>query len=458
MRYHPAVLMVMVWAACAGLFYILPFQLENRVMTLYGFLILSLFIAVFCAGALAASRPQGQRPPRKDVTVDFRLADRALMAAATIAILGALADTAGRNIFDLAASYEIRSDRAGDLMAGRGSASSIWFQIAFLTYPAGYVFIVREVAFRAHPTPWRIGLFGLLPVVMASLAMGGRAPLFYALLMLVYGFALRQRTFPAAAVPARSPVAFATVGGRGGRPPPRRRPFRLNAPAKIGIGLIGLVMLVYFVQVFAARADVAGGIDAMFGIAGGQWGVNFNGPGSNMFFSLLGPDATYMVFVFVWYYIQGFVMSNAVFTGYEGPALLGVYGIDLASALMRRVNGEFVANGYAHLNAIKVYGFLPSAFAALYVDLKFFGLVVCAGWGWATGWVYRKVKQGLDPKWVLAVPFVTLGILFSTIGTPIGFSNGLVTHSWLVLTLILARTTMVRGPTAAAGPVGRRRL
>ncbi|MCS6627371.1 hypothetical protein N0B44_31130 [Roseibacterium beibuensis] len=454
MRYHPAVLMVMVWAACMGLFYILPFQLENRVMTLYGFLILTLFIAVFCGGALAASRPQGQRPPRKDVTVDFQLADRALMAAAIIAILGALADTAGRNIFDLAASYEIRSDRAGDLMAGRGSASSIWFQIAFVTYPAGYVFIVREVAFRAHPAPWRIGLFGLLPVVMASLAMGGRAPLFYALLMLVYGFALRQRTFPAAAVPARRSVAAAA--GPGMPAPPRRRPFRLNAPAKIGIGFIGLVMLVYFIQVFAARADVAGGIDAMFGVAGGQWGVNFNGPGSNLFFSVLGPDATYMVFVFVWYWIQGFVMSNAVFSSYEGPALLGVYGVDLVSALIRRVNGEFVANGYAHLGHINVYGFLPSAFGALYVDLKFFGLLVAGGWGWLTGWVYRKVKQGLDPKWVMAVPFITLGILFSTIGTPIGFSNGLVTHFWLVVTLILART-IVTGRPAAAAPVARRR-
>ncbi len=451
MRYHPAVLMVMVWGACMGLFYILPFQLENRVMTLYGFLILTLFIAVFCGGALAASRPQGQRPPRSDVTVNFELADRALMAAATIAVLAALADTAGRNIFDLAAAYETRSDRAGDLMAGRGSASSIWFQIAFVTYPAGYVYIVREVAFRAHPTPWRIGLFGLLPVVMASLSMGGRAPLFYALLMLVYGFALRRQTFPATAPVRRTaPVAV----GVGPAMRPRRRPFRLNAAAKVGIALIGLMMLVYFVQVFAARADVAGGIDAMFGVAGGQWGVNFNGPGSNLFFSLLGPDATYMVFVFVWYWIQGFVMSNVVFTSYDGPALLGVYGIDLASALMRRLNGEFVANGYAHLNAINVYGFLPSAFAALYVDLKFFGLAVCAGWGWAAGWIYRKVKQGLDPKWVLAVPFVTLGILFSTIGTPIGFSNGLVTHSWLVVTLVLARTVVARRPAAA--PAARR--
>lgn len=449
--------MVMVWAACMGLFYILPFQLENRFMTLYGFMILALFIAVFCAGALSASLPMAQRPLPPGTTVDFRLADRALMLAASIAILAALADTAGRNVFDLAASYEIRSDRAGDLMAGRGSDSTIWFQLAFVTYPAGYVYIVREVAFRLRPVPWKIGVFGLLPVALASLAMGGRAPLFYALLMLVYGFALRRQLFPPKPAATRRPAPPA--GWRPGMPRPTLRsktPFRLNAPAKAAIGVLGLAMLVYFVQVFSARADVAGGIDAMFGVAGGQWGVNFNGRGSDVFFSLLGPDATYMVFVFVWYWIQGYVMSNAVFSTYDGPALLGVYGIDLISALMRRLNGQFVADGYSHLGAINVYGFLPSAFGALYVDLKFFGLLVSGGWGWLTGLVYRRVKQGVDPRWLLAVPFVTLGIAFSTIGTPIGFSNGLVTHFWMVLTLVLSRTIRVQTPPAAGSPARRK--
>lgn len=450
----------MVWTACIGLFYVLPFQLENRVMTGYGFLILALFVAIFCAGALFGGLPQPQRPRRRDVVIDFQLADRALMIAAIIAVLCAFIDTAGRNLFDLAAAYEVRSSRAGDLMAGRGSDSTIWFQFAFLTYPAGYVYIVREVAYRSRPVLWRIGAFGLLPVVMASLSMGGRAPLFYALLMLVYGFALRKQLFPSPTASApRKPSPHAVADGRPNvaahksRPGPaarKRRPFRLNQAAKAGIGLLGAVMLVYFVQVFSARADVAGGIDAMFGIVGGQWGVNFNGPGSDLLFTVFGPDATYMIFVFVWYWVQGFVMSNVVFTSYEGPALLGVYGIDLASALMRRLNGQFVADGYAHLGAINVYGFLPSAFASLYVDLKFFGLAVCGGWGWLTGLVYRKIKEGVDSRWVMAVPFLTMGILFSTIGTPIGFSNGLVTHFWLVLTLILARTITRKTSTPPA--------
>ena len=36
-------------------------------------------------------------------------------------------------------------------------------------------------------------------------------------------------------------------------------------------------------------------------------------------------------------------------------------------------------------------------------------------------------------------PFVTMGILFSVINTPIGFSNGLVTHLWVLIAFMSAR-------------------
>ena len=35
--------------------------------------------------------------------------------------------------------------------------------------------------------------------------------------------------------------------------------------------------------------------------------------------------------------------------------------------------------------------------------------------------------------------FVTMGILFSFINTPIGFANGLVTHLWLLVAFVAAR-------------------
>jgi oligosaccharide repeat unit polymerase len=433
MNLHPAVLMVAVWLGAVALFFALPFQLEGtRVMTLYGFLILVLFIGVFCTGALAAARPQPQQRRPDNLMVDFTLTDRALMVAGVIAILASLLDVQGRNLLDLADAYQVRSDRAGALLAGGQSESTIWFQIAFVTYPAGYVYIVREVAYRARPVLWRIAAFGLGPVILTSLAMGGRAPLFYAIIVLVYGFALRKQLFKPQ---APRPVRAAAV--RGG--PPRRRPFQLTGLAKAGIVLLGAVSVLYFIQVFLARADVVGGVDGMFGVASQTWGVNFNGRFSSLFFSLLGADGTYLVFIFVWYLIQGLVMSNAIFSDYEGSMLLGAYGVDLVAALLRRVNGEFIGNGYAELLQMNVYGFLPSAFGSLYVDLHFFGLLPCLIWGWLAGKVYGKVRQGRDPRWLLVVPFITVGIFFSLINSPIGFSNGFVTHIWLIVAFMTAR-------------------
>lgn len=436
MRYHPAVLMLMVWLVCAAAFFILPFQLENRVMSLYGYLILFLFISTFCFGAMVAARPQPQRPRTQAISIDFRLADRLLMVAALVAIGASLLDTVGRNVFNLADAYQARSAAAGALMSGGESESTIWFALAFLTYPAGYVYLVREIAYRQRPVPWRIAVFGLLPVLMAALAMGGRSPMLYALIMIIYAFNLRKQLFPKAVASARRPAGAPLAGG----PLRRRRSFRLGAPAKVAIAVVGAAMFVYFMQVFLTRASISGGVDVMFGVAGQSWGVNFNGPGSNFVFDLFGPEGTYLIFVSSWYAVQGFVMSNTLFTSYDGPMLFGVYGVDLVSALMRRLNGEFVANGYAHLGAINVYGFLPSAFGTLYVDLKFLGLLPCFIWGWLAGKVYGLVKEGRDPRWVMAVPFIVVGIFFSIVGTPIGFSNGLVTHLWLVGTLVLIRT------------------
>lgn len=440
MKYHPAVLMLMVWAGCIAAFYLLPFRLEGRIMTLYGFMILFLFIAAFCAGALAAARPHPQRPRIPDIAIDFRLTDRILMAAGVIAVLASLIDVQGRNVLDLADAYQLRSDRASALMLGGSSDSTIWFQFAFLTYPAGYIYLVREIAYQRRPALWRIGAFGLAPVVLASLAMGGRAPLFYAMVMLVYGFALRKQLFKPRAQPAARP-------GRRVPGKPVRKPFKLGGPAKLALGLFGAVGFLYFIQVFFARADVVGGVEVMFGVAQMSWGVNFNGAFSGVFFTLFGAEGTYLIFIFVWYLVQGLVMSNAIFSDYQGAMLFGGYGIDLMSALMRRLNGEFLAGAYAELLDLNVYGFLPSAFGSLFVDLKFFGLLPCLLWGWLTGKVYAKVREGRDPRWLMMVPFITVGIFFSLINTPIGFSNGLVTHIWMIAAFVTSK--VVTRPVAA---------
>lgn len=440
-KFHPAILMIMLWAACTLAFLVLPFRLEDRVISLYGLMVLILFIATFCFGAMLTGRPQAQRPVPDNVRLDFRLTDRILLLAGLVAVVVSCIDIAGRDIFDLTAAYEVRTERAGALMEGAASQSGIWSQIAYLFYPAGYAALIRELAFRQRPIIWRIGVFGFLPILLTSLAIGGRAPLFYAILTIGFAYVLRNRVFqkqPAKAVPTNRR---------------RRRTFKLGPLSKAAAGVTGLGAGLYFMQVFLARADVAGGIDAMFGIAARSWGVSFNGRFSNAFFSLLGVDGTYLIFVSSWYFVQGLVISQDIFAVYDGPMMYGTYGIDILSAIMRRVDSAFVADGFNTLVSMNAYGFFPSAFGSLYVDFRFFGLLPCLLWGCAAGRVYAEIRRGHDPRWLMLAPVVTIGILASVINTPLGFSNGLITHAWLAVAFLATRRVqMVRtplGPTAS---------
>jgi len=454
MKHHPAVLMLIVWITCIAAFFILPFRLENRTLSLYGFFVLLLFIAAFCGGALAASRPLAQRPWRRDLDVDFTVADRLLKAAAVITLVACLVDLWGTNVLDLAAAYQQRSDRATDLMLGAASSSSLAFQIGFLFYPAGFIYVVREIAFERKPSLFKVGLYGVGPVLMASLTQGGRSPLLYVIILIFYALNLRKQIFGAQALLAIQ--AERPRGSIGGGPPSRgaRQLFHGVHPLfRLCIVAVSVFAMFYFVKVFFTRAEVANVAGGMFGVATTIWGVSFNGWSSPFLFGILGEGAAYLIFIFSWYLVQGFIMSNAIFTSYDGPMLFGTYGIDLVGALVRRLNGNFVADRFHLLVQMNVYGFLPSAFGSLYVDLKFFGLIACMAWGWLAGLVYRRVKQGGDPRWLLLVPFVTLGIVVSLINTPIGFSNGFTMHFWLIVTFLLASTKLTaRAASPAAVP------
>lgn len=466
MKFHPAVLMLFSWLSAYAIFFILPFRLESRVMTPYGFLITAIFLATFCVASLAAARPMQQRPWNPNVVIDFRRVDQVLMIACLTAVGAFLVDTQDSNVFDLAASYAARSGRASDLLQGAQSDSSIWFQIGFLCYPAGYIYLTREIGFKRRPELWRIAVFGLAPSILAALSMGGRGPMFFAVVYAVLAYFLRQQVFP---LPKRKPRRRPAAGLQGALPaaapghysrlsprPRRNLVFRFGPGSKLAMGLAACGAMMYFVLVFIARAEGAGGVEAALGDVGLNWGVSFNGHFANLFYSTLGGEGTYMVFVFAWYWIQGIVMSNQIFTDYDGPMLLGTYGIDLVSALMRRLNGAFVADGFSTLLRMNVYGFVPSAFGSLYVDLKFIGLIPVALWGYLTGLVYRKVKGGVDSRYMLLTPFISLGIVMSLNNTPIGLSNGLMLHAWLLVAFFLAKPRLMKArapaPAGATGP------
>ena len=430
MKYHPASLMLRVWTLCVLTYLILPFQMENRTLTVYGFLILGLFILCFCGGALVATRPLKQASSPTDVQIDFSWSDIVLKVAAVGTILAFGYDLVSQGGIDLAAAYAERSERANNLLLGVISDSGLAFQIGFLLYPAAYIYIVREIAFRIKPSVWSIAIFGLLPILFATLSMGGRSPLFFGVLVVGYGFVMRRQTF----------------GGLHGHLP-QAASKQSNAAIKLLLIVSLLLAARYFVDVFIVRAESVGGIAVMFDVARDIWGVKFDGYLSGFMFSVMGEEYTYLIFIFSWYLVQGIVMSNVLFSEYDGPAHLGIYGIDLAAALARRINGDFVAERFGALLQLNIYGFLPSAFGSLYVDLFFYGLAACMIWGWLAGLVYRRVKQADDPRWLLLVPFINLGIFFSLINTPVGFSNGLMIYFWLLFVFFTAKKTVNVPPT-----------
>lgn len=426
--------MLKVWGAAVLLYSILPFHLVARELTLQGYLVLILFLSAFCFGTLLAKLMPLGRGALMPQSIDFSRAEFVLSIAGVITITAFLLDLREKSVFDLALAYQLRSDQAGALLEGADSSSGLPFQLGFLTYPAAYVYGVRAVIFERRLPWWRLAVFCFFPILLATLAMGGRFPLLYGLLILFLSVGARR-----------------TYRDRHDNHSANARKSRFGFFSTVGVIAIVFGAVYYFIAVFFTRAELAGGGAGMFEWAEDVWGVSFHGPVADAMFHAIGQEWTYIIFIFNWYVVQGQVMANFLFTDYQGPMQFGVYGVDLITALARRLDSEMVARYFDELLQLGTYGFLPSAWGSLYVDLRFFGLIVSAVWGALAALVYRRIQRGRDSRWLLFAPFVTMGIVFSLINTPLGFANGLMTHFWLVVAFMIShQRTPARNKVIAA--------
>ena len=439
MKTHPAITMIQVWALCVLAFVVLPFELVNRTLSWWGFLMLAVFIAAFCVGGVFksiqvqwAGRARTALPM---MGINFGRAEWLLIGASVAATALFAYEVYTGAFLNLEETWQVRSDRASDLMLGRESESSIAFRIAFLLYPAAIVYIAFEVILKQVPQLWRLAAFGGLPVVLASLIMGGRSPLLLALAVAFVSFRVRQKLHsPEKQVRKRlSPRAV------------------LIAAALV---VAGLVALKYFIRVFVVRAETAGGFGAMLDVAESSWGITF---ADNWFLALVGDEISYLIFAFSWYMVQGLVMANVLFTDYVGPPHYGVYGVELITGVMRRVNGDFVADRFYSLTELNTYGFFPSAFGTLYVDLGYGGIFASFVWGYIAALTYQRCRERVDPRWFLVAPIVLVGIFFSFISTPLGFSNGAMMHIWLVVAFLACSVRQDAGARPAREAAGERR-
>jgi len=410
--------MSLVWLVCITVFYALPFELLAQPLSWSGVLGQTSFLLAFNFGALLITTPQPMRLATLVRRIDSKSCERLLTFGSILALLCLTMDASHKEVFNLAESYQSRSVTAQALQTGQASASSLWFQLGFLLYPAGYVFAAVHILYSRRLNLARLLLFGAAPIAMATLVMGGRMPVLY--FVLLFFLSLRERRRNAQVVPVQRTGVASTL----------RRVFA---------ALTVIFVAYYFIAVFLVRADSVGGASVMFNIAEESWGIGFRGPMSDGLFSVLGEKPTYLLFVFVWYIVQGFVIGNHIFSLYDHSYQFGVYGIDLMSAVMRRLAPDSLADGFSALLDIGAYGFFPSAWGSLYVDFGLAGAALCACWGMLAGLVYRRIVIEQQHDWVLLGPFVTIGIVLSTINTPIGLANGLMIYAWLLFAFLLLR-------------------
>jgi hypothetical protein len=189
---HPALLMLKVWVAAILLYAVLPFHLVTRELTLQGHVVLFLFLSAFCIGSLRIGLAQLGRSALMPQSIDFSRAEIVLSMAGFITITAFLLDLREKSVFDLALAYQLRSDQAGALLEGGDSSSGLAFQVGFLTYPAAYVYGARAVIFERRLPWWRLAVFCFLPVLLATVAMSGRFPLLYGLMILFLSVGARR--------------------------------------------------------------------------------------------------------------------------------------------------------------------------------------------------------------------------------------------------------------------------
>ncbi|MDA9905504.1 oligosaccharide repeat unit polymerase [Pseudomonadales bacterium] len=419
---HPGILMLKVWAIAFFVLLFLPFTLTSREIYWDGVGVLICFLLAFCLGSITKTYPRKKMLANKGVIdLSFRKADFLLMTLGLISIGVFTIDIIQSGSLSLSVAYESRSDQAQALLHGEMSNSSIWFKIGFLTYPSCFIYIVRELVFKSKLKVSRIILFGALPGILAAVAMGGRSALFNVIAFLFIAYAVRQRlNF------THKQTDFMN-----------KPELSLFSKVLLVIGIVAAVF--YAINIFVERANAQGGLDVMFDVVDGLWGVTFSGPGFEVAANIFGFAPLFIIFVVVWYFIQGLIMSSTIMANYDGSMLLGVYGIDLASALARRFEPESTAKNFNYLLDMDTYGFFPSAFGSLYIDFSYGGILITFLWGAFTGMVYGRFRQGVDPRWRLIMPFTIFGIFLSLINTPLGFSNGFVTYVWLFVVFMLIK-------------------
>jgi len=406
----PYRLMFLIWFSCLFLWVTLPFQLVGREVSTYGIIIFLLFLLAFFIGTISS---KNKSFISTNSIVFTKKAQRIISLVSFVSLICLLIDfdISNLNLISVAQEREVISL---SLLTGGLSNSSTAFKIAFLTYPSAYVLIALSIIYSKKINYLPLFILGYLPIILSTVVMGGRNPLFYAIAITFFSIKIRSNYSEELNVY---------------KPKSNNLSYKQTVIKFIVLSFI-VIAISYFINVFISRAEMIGGTSTMFTLAESNWGVGFNGYGSKFFFDLFGEKMSFLIFITSWYIVQGLIMSATIFENFTSSAYLGSYGIEFVTAVFRRIDSYAIFKNYNKLNEFNIVGFYPSVFGSLFVDFKFIGIFIIFFWGKWCRSVYNNVKK-LKLNSMLLYPFMSTGILLSFINTPFGVANGFVIYIWL---------------------------
>jgi oligosaccharide repeat unit polymerase len=417
---HPAFFMLVIWGSLC-IFYLTQIMVVSSIDE-KGVLLIFLYVLTFVVGSFSALfLVKTVTPPKYADFTDFPKLRSLLSIISLIATLLFLIDGSWIDVFDLEKKATLRDVAAQALLYGKESQSTYWLRAAFLLYPVGFVFLALELLYAPKLEYKKILFLGILPPVLAAISMGGRSPILY--VIVIFLVALNSRD---------NKLIFVTTSAE-----------KLQKLiAYLASLVLFFIALYYFSNIFIARYEASSNVTGAISNLEQNWGVLFDKRLSNIFIFIFGEKAFYLLAVFIWYATQGVAMGSKLLSQYSGPWMFGVYGVDLISAITRVFNPQFLANGFSELRSFGVYGFFPSAWGSLYVDLGPLAIPCCFFWGVISGMIYRKVELQHKMHWLILKPFMITAIIFSPLNTPLGFSNGLITYFWLLLAFYMLRKSL----------------
>ena len=167
---------------------ILPFQLIDREISNYGIIIFIIFLSAFFIGTVSNKNKSIISTNSIFLT---KKAHKIISFVSFVSLVCLITDFDFTNLNLISIASE-REEISLSLITGGLSNSSTAFKLAFLTYPSAYVLIALSIIYSKKINYLHLLILGYLPIILSTIIMGGRNPLFYAIAITFFSIKIRS--------------------------------------------------------------------------------------------------------------------------------------------------------------------------------------------------------------------------------------------------------------------------